>query len=64
MLHEYFAMVDYHQREQELIRDLERRRILAERRYAQFNHPTFRRSVRATVAAWIGRLHSHQPARR
>lgn len=57
MTNEYFATVNYHHHEQELNRDLERRRVLAERRYQEFPHPTFRRSPRVVLAAWIGRLH-------
>ena len=66
MSNEYFATVNYHQHEQAMVRDLERRRLLAERRYAEFNHPKFRRSARVVIGAWISRLHighGHQPVR-
>lgn len=66
MSNEYFATIQYRQHEQELVRDLERRRILAERRYQQFSHPKFRRSFQVTVRDVISRFRgsrSHQPVR-
>lgn len=63
---EYFATVNYNQRQQELIRRIERQRVAAERRGEGLSTRAPRRSARVTVAAWIGRLHSglgHQTAR-
>lgn len=58
MLNEYFASVDFRHREQEMIRDLERRRVRAERSCDQLDSSASHRGFRVTVAAWIGRLHS------
>ncbi|MEO6471165.1 MAG: hypothetical protein ABIR57_04825 [Aeromicrobium sp.] len=63
---EYFATMQYRQNERELVRDLERRRILAERRIQEFNHARSQRGIKVAVASWIGRLHigtGHQTAR-
>ncbi len=66
MSNEYFAAVNYNQHEQAMIRDLERRRVIAERRIAEFPRKRTRRSVRVTLGDLIGHAHtshSHQPAR-
>lgn len=55
---EYLATVSYKHHEQELVRDLERRRVSAERRQTACSHPVQRSGLRVTVGAWIGRLHS------
>jgi len=55
----YFATEIYRQKEQEMIRNLERRRIAAERRIAEFNDRGASRGLRAAIVARLNRLQSH-----
>lgn len=62
----YFASEIYHQRESEMVRDLERRRIAAERRIKEFNDGVPHRGPWAAIGVRIKRLQAlvrHQPVR-
>lgn len=62
----YFASEIYRQQEKEMVRDLERRRIAAERPITEFNDRAQNRGRWAAIGVRVNRLQAlvrHQPVR-